>query len=165
MQASGTRYFKAVGRGDKVAKTPRFRSKLRAISPCPHEVKPLSYECKSAVRSLCLLSRVSTTQRDLKKVDKKATIWYFLDMRKISLKALKEDLAGYAESAAGGEIVEVTKYNRPYIRMVTAQDADLLVGDLVHARQPLTRAPGIGKISLRKGGIEKLIAEDRDETQ
>lgn len=39
-------------------------------------------------------------------------------MKSVNLKALKEDLSHWTEEAAGGEIVEVTRYNRPYVWIV-----------------------------------------------
>lgn len=84
-------------------------------------------------------------------------------MKKISLKELKEDLASYAERAAEGEILEVSKYNKPYIRIVTANTSGVTIGNLVGSGQSMKRAAQIGKITLGAGGIQKLIDDDRDD--
>jgi hypothetical protein len=42
-------------------------------------------------------------------------------MKKTSLKELKEDLSKWAEYAAGGEKVYVSKYNKPYIILIPSQ--------------------------------------------
>ncbi len=86
-------------------------------------------------------------------------------MKKISLKELKEDLASYAESAAEGEVLEVSKYNKPYIRIVTANTSGVTIGRLVGSGQPIKRAAEVGKIQLDVGGIQRLLDEDRSDDE
>jgi len=83
-------------------------------------------------------------------------------MKKVSIKQVREDFAGYAESAASGEIIEVTKYNKPYVRIVTAKAPGVTVGDLVFSTVPLKRVQNIGKIALTEIDLKRALEEDRD---
>jgi len=84
-------------------------------------------------------------------------------MSKVSLKELKQDLATYAENAAGGEVVEVSKYNKPYIKLVTAATHGVIVGDLVGSSVKIKKALRAGSIKLSSGAIEALLSTDRNE--
>lgn len=79
-------------------------------------------------------------------------------MKKISLNEFKEGLSDFAEEVAEGEIIEVTKYNRPYIRVVAATQEGLTIGRLYRKgelKPVLKRAVSLSKIL-------KVLEEDRD---
>jgi antitoxin (DNA-binding transcriptional repressor) of toxin-antitoxin stability system len=48
-------------------------------------------------------------------LDKEYIIKYYLVMKKVPLKALKEDLSKWADEAHNGTFIEVTRYNEPYV--------------------------------------------------
>lgn len=52
-------------------------------------------------------------------------------MNKVPLKELKKDLSSWAEEASKGNIIEVTKYNRPYIYIVPHAQSGLFQGSKV----------------------------------
>lgn len=79
-------------------------------------------------------------------------------MKKISLNELKIALSEYAEDAAQGEIVEVTKYNRPYIRLVGAMNEAMTVG----ARFGQGELRAVLKKSVPLSKILRTIEDDRD---
>lgn len=79
-------------------------------------------------------------------------------MKSVPIKELKEDLAHWAEEAANGEVLQITKYNRPYVILSPG------------------RAPGLhqgskaGRESLKsilheatRGRWLKILEEDRAE--
>jgi len=84
-------------------------------------------------------------------------------VRKVSLKELKQDLAKHAKNASRGEVVEVSKYNKPYIKLVTAAKHGVIVGDLVGSPVKIKRALRAGSIKLSSGAIEALLSTDRNE--
>lgn len=83
---------------------------------------------------------------------------YYICMDLVSIKELKLDLSSYADRASRGEIVGVTKYNRPYFYLYPAQDTGVSVGKW-HGKKDLL--PGIkttaGNIAL------KFLQEDRQD--
>ncbi|MBI4212238.1 MAG: hypothetical protein HY540_06335 [Deltaproteobacteria bacterium] len=48
--------------------------------------------------------------------------------KNVALKELKENLAYWAEEASRGEVVQVTKYNKPYMMLVPSGQPGLRVG-------------------------------------
>ena len=79
-------------------------------------------------------------------------------MKVISLKELKENLSEYAEEAANGTAIEVTKYNRPFIYIMGIHSPALHVGSRV----------GKGKLrsagkSLSRGSFLATLDDDRGE--
>jgi antitoxin (DNA-binding transcriptional repressor) of toxin-antitoxin stability system len=79
-------------------------------------------------------------------------------MKSVNLKALKEDLSLWTEKAAGGEIVEVTKYNRPFVWIVPS------------GTQNLRRGQKVGKASISpvlkeasQGKWLEVLLTDRNE--
>jgi prevent-host-death family protein len=80
-------------------------------------------------------------------------------MKHISLKTLKENLSDYTEAAAKGEVIAVTKYNRPYIVLSPSTHSiasDVHVGKSLGA--PLSSIGG----KTTKGKNLALLLEDRD---
>lgn len=65
---------------------------------------------------------------------------YLSRMKTVTVKELKQNLAAYMDIAAQGESVLVTKYNRPYVRLVTQKD-----------QQGLIIGSRVGKASLKPG--------------
>lgn len=83
---------------------------------------------------------------------------YTVKMKKIAIKELKENLSDYAEMAAEGEIIEVSKYNRPYVYISGVAEASLHYGSKV------------GKLNLTssfklasKGAWRESLEEDRQD--
>ena len=79
-------------------------------------------------------------------------------MSSVTLKDLKEDLSSWAQRAAKGETIHVTKYNRPYIVLGPSNPKGLHVGSRV----------GKGHfVAVVKGGLRglalKALQEDREE--
>ncbi len=79
-------------------------------------------------------------------------------MKSVPIKELKENLAHWAEEAAHGELVQITKYNHPYIILSPSKMAGVYQGSKV------------GKESLKsvlqegtQGKWLKYLQEDRDE--
>jgi antitoxin (DNA-binding transcriptional repressor) of toxin-antitoxin stability system len=52
-------------------------------------------------------------------------------MNKVSINDLKKSLAHWTERAAQGDSIEVTRYNRPYVRLVASEEAGLVRGKRV----------------------------------
>jgi antitoxin (DNA-binding transcriptional repressor) of toxin-antitoxin stability system len=70
---------------------------------------------------------------------------------------LKENLSALAEMAANGEVVEITKHNKPFIRLVPATGLGLHVGRFA------------GKARLKtvvnkntRGAFLKILLADRE---
>ncbi len=79
-------------------------------------------------------------------------------MKSVPLKALKENLAYWAEEAAKGEVVQVTKYNRPYVMLGPSEGSGLYRG-LKVGQEPLKSVLS----GATKGKWLKILKEDRDE--
>ena len=79
-------------------------------------------------------------------------------MKQVPLSDLKEDLSGYAELAAQGTPVEVTRYNQPYVVIYPATRLHLHVGPFM-GKRPLASLdePKLVQAALR------ILAEDRSE--
>ena len=78
-------------------------------------------------------------------------------MKVVPIKELKEKLAELSEIAAKGGKVKVTKYNKPYILLVAAEDLsqNLIIGSKVGtALKPIAK-------SGSKGRYLEILAEDR----
>jgi antitoxin (DNA-binding transcriptional repressor) of toxin-antitoxin stability system len=79
-------------------------------------------------------------------------------MKILTLKDLKEDLAKWTELAHKGQIIQVTKYNKPYLLLAPCEDLSIRRGSLV-GTSPLAPA-----IHLETRGTSlKFLEEDRDE--
>lgn len=77
-------------------------------------------------------------------------------MEKVPLKELKENLSYWTEKASKGDTIEVTKYNKPYVRLVSSHPPGLTIGSKVG--QPLPPSP------FKKGlkvDWKKALDEDR----
>ena len=90
------------------------------------------------------------------KLEEKYFLVYFVYMKSVPLKELKENLAYWTDLAAQGEMIEVTKYNQAYIRMIPVVENGLYIGKNV-GQASLT---AVGK-SLSKGKWLKYLEEDR----
>jgi antitoxin (DNA-binding transcriptional repressor) of toxin-antitoxin stability system len=49
-------------------------------------------------------------------------------MENVPLNVLKKDLAYWTEQAAKGKVIQITKYNRPYVLLTKGQSAGLYIG-------------------------------------
>lgn len=78
-------------------------------------------------------------------------------MKSVPLKDLKERLAFWTAQAAKGVVVQVTRYNRPYIYLTDTGVLGLTTGKLVGKGelQTILRKP------LSKGTLAEVLAEDR----
>lgn len=74
------------------------------------------------------------------------------------LNELKKHLSDYAERAAAGEIIHITRFNRPYIVLAPDRDASLHWGELAgkSAIKPVLKKGS-------RGRWLKFLAEDRNE--
>ena len=79
-------------------------------------------------------------------------------MKSVPLKDLKQHLSQWAEEAAKGEVVQVTKHNRPYIILSPSGVSGLYCGKRA-GHEPLK---SILK-SATKGRWLQYLKEDRDE--
>ncbi|MBF0492971.1 MAG: hypothetical protein HQM15_09340 [Deltaproteobacteria bacterium] len=77
-------------------------------------------------------------------------------MKSVAIKELKENLAYWTDLAAQGEMIEVTKYNHAYIRMIPVVENGLSIGKDV-GRVSLK---AVGK-NLSRGKWLKYLEEDR----
>lgn len=79
-------------------------------------------------------------------------------MKSVPLKDLKENLSSWVEKASNGDIIQVTKYNRPYVILAPGELPGLVRG---------RRAGQGGLTSLFKeatgGKWLKILDEDRDD--
>jgi prevent-host-death family protein len=82
---------------------------------------------------------------------------YYKSMHTAAMHELKENLSALAAMAAHGEVVEITKHNKPYIRLTPAIGPGLHVGNRV------------GKVRLKTavikntgGAFLKALAADRE---
>ena len=79
-------------------------------------------------------------------------------MSNVTLKDLKEDLSTWAEKAAAGEMIHVTKYNKPYIVLGPSDSQVLRVGGQVGKGSfSAVTKEGLGGLSL------KYLEDDRSE--
>lgn len=92
-------------------------------------------------------------------IEKSTTLWYIYHMKKTSLRELKEHLSDYAEQAARGETIEVTRYNKPFILLQPASNQNVSSGPAVgkHKLTPVLKGGTAGRaleflIEDRKGG-------------
>lgn len=76
----------------------------------------------------------------------------------VPIKDLKQELSSYAERAAKGEVIGITKYNRPYFYLSPAQDMGVSVGQW-HGKKDL--APAI-KATTRDAALKSLQEDRRD---
>ncbi|MBL7684863.1 MAG: hypothetical protein JNK65_02380 [Deltaproteobacteria bacterium] len=79
-------------------------------------------------------------------------------MKSVPLKDLKENLSYWAEEAAHGEKVQVTKYNKPYI-MLGPTEVSFLHQGIQSGREPLRSVLRQGT----KGKYLDILSEDRNE--
>ena len=80
-------------------------------------------------------------------------------MTSVPIKLLKEQLSELAERAARGEVIEVTKYSKPYIIIKAANSEGLRIGSQL----------GIGLQSIgakkAKGQLFETLEEDRNDSK
>ncbi len=64
------------------------------------------------------------------------------DMKTVTLRALRRD-ASLVDAAAGGEDIVVTRFGKPYVRIVPAQRARSFLGAGTHLlqKQPVSSDP------------------------
>lgn len=82
---------------------------------------------------------------------------YHLHMHIAPMHELKENLSSLAELAAQGETVEITKHNKPFIRLTPATAPGLHIGRFA-GKKPL-------KVAAAKntgGAFLKVLASDRE---
>lgn len=82
---------------------------------------------------------------------------YYFSMHIAPMQELKENLSALAEKAARGETVEITKHNKPFIRLVAAKSPGLHIGALAGKR--------VLQSAVRKntgGTFLKVILADRE---
>ena len=79
-------------------------------------------------------------------------------MKCVPLKILKQNFSEYAEIAASGTEVQVTKYNKPFIYLIGARPSSLHVG----AQVGVAKLKSISK-KINHGEHLKVLKEDRDE--
>ncbi len=83
-------------------------------------------------------------------------------MKKVPLKYLKEHLAEVAEEVSKGSAIQITKYERPYFRLLPndplPEHEGTWVGDRVG--RPLRR--GL-KVNMGMNKILGILAEDRED--
>jgi antitoxin (DNA-binding transcriptional repressor) of toxin-antitoxin stability system len=84
---------------------------------------------------------------------------YYFGVEFVPIKDLKSNLAHWTEKASKGEVIQVTKFNRPYVRIVPEGDVRLHRGRNVGKRD---LAPAL-KIGDKLPWFE-FLQEDRDET-
>jgi antitoxin (DNA-binding transcriptional repressor) of toxin-antitoxin stability system len=80
-------------------------------------------------------------------------------MRSVSIQALKAGFAAWAGMAAGGETVQITKHNRPYLLLTGCRNAAVHQG---------SRAGGELGSALKgptHGKWRQVLDEDRRETR
>jgi prevent-host-death family protein len=78
-------------------------------------------------------------------------------MKSVSLKDLKQNLSQYAEEAAQGASIQVTKYNRPFVLLVGARSPSLHIG----LRAGTGFLQTVGK-KATEGKFLKTLLEDRE---
>lgn len=79
-------------------------------------------------------------------------------MKKIAIKELKENLSDYAEMAAEGELIEISKYNRPYVYLSGVAEASVHYGSKV-GKENLTSSLKMAS----KGAWRKALEQDRQD--
>lgn len=80
-------------------------------------------------------------------------------MEIVPIKDLKENLSEWAERASKGDVILVTKYNHPYIRLVPGRSSGLMEGSRV--------GQGVLSPALRRGAggrALRFLTEDREES-
>lgn len=80
-------------------------------------------------------------------------------MKNVSLKDLKKDLSSLSIMAAKGEIVAVTKHNRPYIKLVPYFEPTVTRGKYF-GKKSLTPAL---KSARRQSRSLEILLEDRED--
>lgn len=83
-------------------------------------------------------------------------------MKKISLKDLKENLSTYAEEAAKGDPIQVTKYNKPFILLLGSSGTSSHFGLHIGKNAGKASLESVGK-TLSKGKVLDVLSEDRSE--
>ena len=79
-------------------------------------------------------------------------------MKSVSLKDLKKHLSEVTEQAARGEVVQVTKYNKPFVVLMGVASPAVHVGSKVGT----TSLVSIGK-KLTRGRFLSALKEDRED--
>lgn len=79
-------------------------------------------------------------------------------MEKVSLKKLKEGLSSWLEKAARGDVLQITRYNHPYVLVMGTNDPSLHTGSRV-GKTDIT--PALKK-APKKPSLDFLL-EDRSE--
>lgn len=80
-------------------------------------------------------------------------------MKKVPLKELKENLAHWAEVAALGESLEVTKHNKPYIMLIPCALPHVRAGQNVGK---IFLTPALKKDPTRRAWLDTLLEDRHD---
>ena len=91
-------------------------------------------------------------------IDEKFNKKYIFQMLNVPLKDLRKNFSRWAEKASQGDIIQVTRYNRPYILLISGQKEGLIQGNRV-GQETLSTVlrKGTGGHALR------YLIEDREE--
>jgi antitoxin (DNA-binding transcriptional repressor) of toxin-antitoxin stability system len=79
-------------------------------------------------------------------------------MENVPLHELKKNLAYWAEKAAQGEVIQITKYNRPFVVLTKSQTTGLYIGKRVG--KPFAKS---GLKNATKGKFLEYLLEDRED--
>ncbi len=81
---------------------------------------------------------------------------------KVSLKQLKQELSLVASEAAMGATVEITRYNKPFLKLMRIEDSGVIVGKNVGSftLKPLAVIQGSKREQI-KGSIVQELLKDR----
>jgi prevent-host-death family protein len=82
---------------------------------------------------------------------------YCYFMRVVEMHELKQNLSALAELAAQGETIEITKHNKPYVRLIPATAVGLHMGQQAGKRSLRTA------VRINTGGaFLTVLAADRE---
>lgn len=80
---------------------------------------------------------------------------------KVSLKQLKQELSSVAAEAASGTTVEVTRYNKPFLRLLRAENSGVFVGHNVDnfSLKPLAIIVGNKSRQMKSSIVQELLKD------
>ncbi len=81
-------------------------------------------------------------------------------MEKISINEIKKKFAHWANRVAQGEVIHITKYNRPYLKLTQIAEEALHYGERF-GKADLKMDLKIGLKRASKGRYLSVLAEDR----
>jgi len=83
-------------------------------------------------------------------------------MKKVTLKDLKQDLSLWTSRASKGEMIQITRYNKPYVYISAGSSGFMHVGTKV-GLENLEIDASITK-EASKGNWLKILQEDREDS-